>query len=55
MARPKTKEELIELSSENCERLNRLADSFTLEEQLREFPEGTMNRNIRDVLAHLHQ
>lgn len=55
MARPKTKEELIELSSENCERLNRLADSFTLEEQLREFPEGTINRNIRDILAHLHQ
>ena len=28
--------------------------SYTAAQQHQEFPEGTMNRNIRDVLAHLH-
>lgn len=54
MPRPKTKDELLELSSVNFEKLNNLVDSYSPEEQLKEFPKGTMNRNIRDVLAHLH-
>lgn len=54
MPRPKTKDELIELSQDNFKKLNDIVDSFSAEEQLAEFPKGTMNRNIRDVLAHLH-
>ncbi len=51
---PKTKEELIRQSQRNYQKLCELIDSFSNEEQVSEFPEGTMNRNIRDVLAHLH-
>jgi hypothetical protein len=51
---PKTKEELIEQSQNNYQKLNKLIDGFSNEEQLSEFPKGTLNRNIRDVLAHLH-
>lgn len=54
MPRPKTKDELIQLSNENFNRLNDYVDSFSTEDQLKEFPKGTMNRNISDVLAHLH-
>lgn len=54
MPRPKNKEELIELSNSNFKLLNNFINSFSEEEQLKEFPKGTMNRNIRDVLAHLH-
>lgn len=54
MARPKTKNELLQLSAKNFEKLNHFVDSFNSEEQIKEFPKGTMNRNIRDVLAHLH-
>lgn len=54
MPRPKTKDELLELSQKNFAKLNELVDSYSSEEQVAEFPEGTMNRNIRDVLAHLH-
>ncbi|MBT8273118.1 MAG: ClbS/DfsB family four-helix bundle protein [Bacteroidia bacterium] len=51
---PKTKEELIQQSRDNYHRLNSLIDSFSSEEQKSDFPKGTMNRNIRDVIAHLH-
>lgn len=51
---PKTKKELILQSQENYQKLNELIDSFTKKELISEFPKGTMNRNIRDVLAHLH-
>lgn len=54
MAVPKTKIELIQQSQENYKKLNELIDSFSIEEQVAEFPKGTMNRNIRDVIAHLH-
>lgn len=54
MPRPKTKQELVDLSEQNFAKLNDFVDSFSPEEQAAEFPEGTMNRNIRDVLAHLH-
>lgn len=54
MPRPTTKQELIDLSNFNYLKLNEFVDSFNNEEQLKEFPKGTMNRNIRDVLAHLH-
>lgn len=55
MPRPKTKTELLHLSEQNYLRLLDFIDSFSEEEQNAAFPAGTMNRNIRDVLAHLHQ
>ena len=30
-------------------------NSYSEEDVKREFPQGTLNRNIKDVLAHLHQ
>ncbi len=54
MPRPKSKEELIHLSNANYTRLMELVEAQTEEVQLSEFPTGTMNRNIRDVLAHLY-
>jgi len=55
MPRPRNKQELEDLSRENYEKLINLINSFDEKEQLKEFPKGTMNRNIRDVLAHLHE
>lgn len=54
MARPKSKAELLIASQTNFDKLNRLVDAMPPDEQHRAFPEGTMNRNVRDVLAHLH-
>jgi len=54
MPRPKSKPELLELSQQNFAKLNNYVNAFSPEEQQAEFPEGTLNRNIRDVLAHLH-
>jgi hypothetical protein len=54
MARPKTKDELVQSSDENFRKLNDLINGFSEEEQQAEFPQSTMNRNIRDVLMHLH-
>lgn len=55
MSRPKSKDELLSLSQRNYAKLMEFIDSMTAEEQETEFPSGTMNRNIRDVLAHLHE
>ena len=55
MARPKSKNELIELSQNNYDKLLDLVNSYSKEDIEREFPKGTLNRNIKDVLAHLHQ
>ncbi|NUN08854.1 MAG: ClbS/DfsB family four-helix bundle protein [Ignavibacteriaceae bacterium] len=54
MPRPTTKEELIDLSRKNFDKLNTFIDSLSPAQQISEFPKGTMNRNVRDVLAHLH-
>ena len=54
MPRPKNKKELLALSKENFDILLNHIESYSEEEQKKEFPAGTMNRNIRDVLAHLH-
>lgn len=54
MPRPKTKKELLELSQKNYSRLLEFVDSFSEIEKQKEFPKGFLNRNIRDVLAHLH-
>lgn len=54
MPRPKTKTELMHLSQANFQKLNDLIDQCSSEEQEAAFPEGTMNRDIRDVLGHLY-
>lgn len=54
MARPTTKKELEELSRANYTKLFGLINSYTEEVQEKEFTTPTLNRNIRDVLAHLH-
>lgn len=54
MPRPKTKDELLQLAQTNFDKLYELVNSYSKEEQQKDFPKGTMNRNIRDVLAHLH-
>jgi hypothetical protein len=55
MPRPRSKEELINLSRLNYDKLLSYIDALPPEAQQAEFPPGTMNRNVRDVLAHLHQ
>ena len=54
MSRPKTKTELLELSAKNYEKLMAFINAKSAEEQKKEFPEGYLNRNIRDVLCHLY-
>ena len=54
MSRPKSKNELLELSDQHYSRLLNFIHSFSDDEQLAEFPAEYLNRNIRDVLAHLH-
>lgn len=54
MPRPKNKSELEQLSGKNYEKLLSFIDALSPEIREGEFPEGTMNRNIRDVLGHLH-
>ncbi|MBL0303747.1 MAG: ClbS/DfsB family four-helix bundle protein [Cytophagaceae bacterium] len=52
MARPTSKIELLNQSEGNFKKLMALVESTKNPDQ--EFFPGTMNRNIRDVLAHLH-
>jgi len=54
MAVPKTKNELLEQSHDNFQKLNEFIDCLSDSEKLSDFPAGTMNRNVRDVLAHLY-
>ncbi len=54
MARPQSKSELLEASNKNFSKLNELIDTFSEAEKEAEFPKGTLNRNIKDVVAHLH-
>lgn len=54
MPRPKTKKELLALSQANYRKLIDFIESFSEFERSKEFPEGYLNRNSSDVLAHLH-
>jgi len=54
MPRPTNKNDLLILSQKNFKAMNDYVDSFSEEEQNKEFPVGTMNRNFRDILAHLY-
>jgi len=55
MPRPKSKDELLALSQSNYKKLIELVDSYSSEEVNKTFPEGMLNRNIRDILTHLHE
>jgi hypothetical protein len=54
MPRPTSKKDLLTLSHKNFKDINDFVDSVSESDRGKEFPPGTMNRNIRDVLAHLH-
>lgn len=54
MPRPKTKDELLNLSQANFKKLIDYIEGLPEDMQTKEFPKGTLNRNIDDVLAHLH-
>lgn len=54
MPRPTHKKDLLALSQKNFKDLNDFIDGFSDHDKNQAFPKGTMNRNIRDVLAHLH-
>ena len=55
MARPTTKQQLIEQSEENFKKLFALINSMSKEEQEKSFAFEDRNRNIRDVLVHLYE
>lgn len=54
MPRPITKTELLDQSQSNYKRLMDFIEGMDPAEQQKEFPPATMNRNIADVLFHLH-
>lgn len=54
MPRPKTKSELATLSSGNFTKLENLLTTYSIEQLNNAFPEKYLNRNVRDVLGHLH-
>lgn len=54
MPRPRNKLQLLNLSTDNYHRLIAQIHNYSREEQSQEFPPGYLNRNIRDVLMHLH-
>jgi hypothetical protein len=54
MPKPTNKAELLTLSQKNYMRLSDFVDACDAVDQHREFPPGTLNRNVRDVLGHLH-
>ncbi|MBT8190978.1 MAG: ClbS/DfsB family four-helix bundle protein [Bacteroidia bacterium] len=55
MPRPKSKTELLLLSKENFNKLLKFIDVISKDKKAIEFPKGMLNRNIRDVLGHLHE
>ncbi|MEL6696043.1 MAG: ClbS/DfsB family four-helix bundle protein [Bacteroidota bacterium] len=54
MPRPKNKADLLLQSQQNFDKLMSFLADFSHTELNSEFPEGTMNRNVRDVLGHLY-
>lgn len=54
MPKPKSKDELLVAGQTNYKKLIELVNSYSEDEIGKEFPKGTLNRNVRDVLAHLY-
>lgn len=55
MARPTTKNQLIEAANDNFSKLFILIKSMSVEDQEKEFAFEDRDRNIRDVLVHLYE
>lgn len=55
MPRPTTKQQLIEYSEDNFNKLFTLINSMTLKEQEKLFSFDDRDKNIRDVLVHLYE
>lgn len=55
MARPATKQQLLEQSEDNFNKLFSLINSMTTEEQEKSFSFEDRDKNIRDVLIHLYE
>lgn len=55
MSRPKSKQELLDLSQANFSKLLNYIDSLRPDVAESEFPKGYLNRKVEDVLAHLHE
>ncbi|MBF0193523.1 MAG: ClbS/DfsB family four-helix bundle protein [Magnetococcales bacterium] len=56
MARPKTKQELLDLSQENFDKLKDIINSFSPDEQRKEYIfDNNRDKNIRDIIVHLHE
>lgn len=55
MARPTNKQQLLDLSDSNYAKLQILIDSLPPEALTGAFPFDDRDRNVRDVLAHLHE
>jgi hypothetical protein len=54
MPRPKSKKELLSQSNVNFKDLLAYVEGLSEEKQNAEFPASYLNRNVRDVLAHIH-
>ena len=54
MARPQSKLGLVVSAERNYNELISLIDTIPEDKREKEFPKGTMNRNLRDVLGHLY-
>ncbi len=54
MPRPNNKSALLDLSEGNFLKLMDFVDAMEPARQSKQFPPGMMNRNIRDVIMHLH-
>lgn len=55
MSRPTIKKELLTLGEENFQKLIGFIEKLSKQERDKNFPSGYLNRNIRDVLGHLHE
>ncbi|GET45740.1 ClbS/DfsB family four-helix bundle protein [Capnocytophaga felis] len=54
MPRPQSKDELLFLAEENYQKLCLFIDGLSESQKEIDFPEGTLNRNVRDVIGHLY-
>ncbi|MEM7373160.1 MAG: ClbS/DfsB family four-helix bundle protein [Bacteroidota bacterium] len=54
MPKPSSKHELLARSQQAYQQLMNLIEGYSQEELTKEFPTGSLNRNVRDILAHLH-
>lgn len=55
MPRPKNKTELVNLGQVYYDKLIKYIQELPEDVKYGEFPKGYMNRNVKDVIAHLHQ